>query len=240
MVKALESKSNVGLTMAVEIWKGLKVKIYGAGQPKAWEECELSKKTWVNCNSDSDYEDAIGHYQRLNNRVMRHFYEMSKRNVQEYPPLMRRNGKIGKMTDSLAIIEVSRNIRTSATTAVKAMDINRGKDLGIDVPGRLIGDLIGKAKALGFDDKETAKKFIDSQISAIKQISMTPDERSALGKEIAGSLIDSFNTNSQIIHHDQKHQDLVGERDSLSTNNPNVHKADDSSKPVHKDGDSSK
>lgn len=226
MVKAVEGKA--GLIRAVEIWKEFEVKKVGAGHPQAWVEMELSRKTWIDCNSALDYENNIGHYKRLNNMVIKYFYDQSKQKNQEYPPLMRKYGKIGLMTDSLAVTEVNKNIHTSATTAVKAMDINKGKDLGIDVAGRLTSDLIGKAVVLGFDDKETAKMFIDSQISAIKQINMTPDERRALGKEIASSLIDSFNMNPQITHHDQKHQDLVGGRDSLSSNNPNVRKADNS------------
>ena len=73
--------------------------------------------------------------------------------------------------------------------------------------------------------------FIDSQIKAIKQISMTHEERQDLSKNIVNDIMDTLNQNPQITQQDQKHQDLVGGRDSLSSNNPNVRKADDSTKP---------
>jgi len=229
MVKAVEGK--VGLSKAVEIWIELEVKKYGAGHPLAWDEKELSKKTWVNCETDADYLNASGYYKRLNNMIIKHFYNLSKQNNQEYPIFKRRNGKIGEMTNSLARIEVNRNIKLSGTTAVKAMDINKGKELKIDVQGRLIGDLMGKAKALGFDDRETAKLFIESQISAIKQIAMTPEEHRDLASEIASSIINTINQNPQITQQDQKHQNLFGKNDSLSTSNPNVQKSEDTNKP---------
>lgn len=229
MVKAVEGK--IGLIRAIEIWKELEVKKVGAGHHRAWKEMELSRKTWIDCNSALDYENKMGHYKRLNNMVMKYFYDQSKQNNQEYPPLLRRRGKIGMMTNSLAVTEINRNIHMSATTAVKAMDINKGKDLGIGVAERLTSDLVGKAVALGFDDKETAKMFIDSQIKAIKQISMTHEERQDLSKNIVNDIMDTLNQNPQITQQDQKHQDLVGGRDSLSSNNPNVRKADDSTKP---------
>lgn len=125
MVKAVEGK--VGLTRAVEIWKEIEVEKFNAGQPNAWDERELSKKTWEGCNSDPDYDDNTSHYQRLNTMIIKHFSDMSQKNNQEYPPLMRRLGKIGMMSNSLGIIEVNRNIHLSGTSAVKALNINKGK-----------------------------------------------------------------------------------------------------------------
>lgn len=85
---------------------------------------------------------------------------------------------------------------------------------------------MGKAVALGFKG-EIAKEFINSNVNALKQLSMTPEERKSLSNEIAGSIIDSFNQNPQITQHDQKHQDKFGDSDSLSTNNPNVIKKEE-------------
>jgi hypothetical protein len=223
IVKAVEG--DVGIPMALEIWKKLDVSRYGAEHPKAWLEAELSIATWLNCNSENDYNNNMWHYRNINNKVMRKYTEEKQAEDKKFPPLTRYYGKICKMTLKTATMSVERDTKTASTKLTKAISVNEGQGLNLNVLNNFTNQTIKKLVEVEKLDPKIAVEMIKGINEAVAHNTLLSqmDKKEAF-KGIADSFIEILNNRPEITIQDQKHFDAFGKRDTLSDQNPNVDK----------------
>jgi hypothetical protein len=222
MTKAFEG--DVGLTRAVEIWKELNIGKYGAEKAQSPSEAELSVKTWVNCINENHYWDNIGHYKRLNQKLLDHFWRESKNHDEEYPKLARYDGRIGKMTKAIATMDALKRVRCGATNIGKAMAINEGKKLNLNIAAEFTSKTYQSLIDQGEDPKLAANIAIEGIRVAKETQLLSSMDKTEIFRGVSDQLISILNGNPQIIAIDNKHQEIFGERDALSLNNPNCKK----------------
>jgi hypothetical protein len=225
MSKAVESAA--GLFRAVEIWKELAVGKVGAENPKAFTEAELSVKTWMNCNSENSYWNHFHHYRRLNGLVMRSFWNSSKTNGNEYPALARYDGRIGKLTKAVAVIDSMKRVRCGATNVAKAMAINEGKKLGLNIASEFTNKTYTELVAIGEDPKLAAEIAIEGMRVAKETQLLEDSSKQEIFKGVAVELVDILNKSPALTARDEIYSEVFGDKDSLSSGNPNVKKKDE-------------
>lgn len=221
MAKALEGKA--GIPRALEIWKELQVGKQGV-EKKKWSEELLSEKTWANCYNAATYQQKKGHYQRLNDKIIRIFWDKAKANQRGYPPLKRHDGHIGMFTKALAILDVQTRVKTSVTHIGKAMAIKEGKKLEMNVAAEFSHGLYGKLVELGEDPRHASQIAIEAARAAKETKELAMMDKKEVLNGIAHGVIDVLNKNDDIIKKDKEMKKLTNGKDSLSKQNPNCDK----------------
>ena len=218
-MKAVEGQA--GIVRAIEIWKEQQVSLYGAEKPQSKTEAELSVLTWDKCTNENLYWERFSHYRRLNQKLLDYFWMESKANEKEYPALARYNGRIGKMTKSIATMDALSRVRSAGTNVSKAMAINEGKKLGLNIANEFTSVTYKKLVELGEDPSLAADIAIEG-LRVAKTTNLISDmSRTDVMKEVAGELFDMLNGNPQITARDELYQEVYGDSDALSKNNPN-------------------
>lgn len=221
MTKAIEGKA--GVEEAVHIWKKVAQLRISPDKPQAIEEWELSTLTWLDCKTEKDYYDNRDRYKRLNNMVMEEFWMLSKNNEKAYPPLKRWNGRIGKMTDSLARVDVGIRTRVAGSNIAKALAINEGRELGMNV----LGDVVDRTMKVLEEKQENPALAADFAIETVRAIKAaeqlsTMDRKEAL-QGITEGILKELRSKPVLIKRDQEIKDK-GFKDALADSNENVAK----------------
>jgi hypothetical protein len=225
IVKALEG--DLGVPAALDIWKQLEVSRFGAENPKAWEEAELSVATWINCNNTKDYYANQWHYQNINNKVMRKYKEERQEADKTFPPLVRYYGKICMMTKATAVMVATRDTRTASTKLTKAISVNEGQGLNLPIMNDFTNQTIRKLVEVEKMPTAIAVEMVKGINEAVahNRLLSQMDKKDAF-KGIADSFIEILNDRPEITIQDQKHYNAFGKKDALSDQNPNVNKDD--------------
>jgi hypothetical protein len=219
--KIIESTSVYSVTEAAKIWKSIKELQKPANDDGAITEAELSVLTWLECDSEAVFLRNEGRYQRLNDAVMAYFLEQSRAKQEEYPPLKRFKGKIGKMTVFLAEKDVSARRKTAESHLTKAISINEGMDLGRNIPQEFASGYMDKLISQGYDPKYAAQLAMDivKEVKINERISDM--SRKKLTKMLAKGMVEEFSRSPALIANDKRILAL-GKKDSLAMQNKNI------------------
>lgn len=217
--KVIETTRGDSIKQAMVIWGNIKELDEDASTSKALLESELSQLTWIDCNSEADFERRKDHYQWLNDKVRERINQEARSMGFEHPILTRHNNRIGRMTKALGHKEVEWRVKCAGTHVKKGIGVNEGLNLGRQVTREFAENVTTKLIEDGYDPKYAAQLATDIALE-IKHSQAIESKIGHMGKDrllkgIANEVLDVLSNKPAIKANDERLKKL-GIKDVLT------------------------